>query len=143
LARAARENRSAIPTLSKPPRVAIFLSDELIFDEALEDAQDAGISAIWLGPITQGAYYPAHSQERICLDIPEWFQTVIDLAACNRNPFAEGAHTPDAPIAVGQQDAVPMNLAWGTEGLRLDNSELVLGAEDQEAADKEGVSRMA
>mmetsp|Transcript_78926 Transcript_78926/g.142365 ORF Transcript_78926/g.142365 Transcript_78926/m.142365 type:complete len:679 (+) Transcript_78926:89-2125(+) len=117
----------------RPPRLVVVLSEDLCFDQAMEDAQDAGISALWIGRNSHAVFYVANSHEKVAIRTNLWDVIVKDLSIANNNPFDEGVSTPDAPMALtewqGQQ--VPKDTKWGLpQKLGLDPSQTFLSPED-------------
>ena len=48
------------------------MSADLCFDAAMEDAQAAGMSAVWMGKQGNGAFYPANTTHRLPFATVPW-----------------------------------------------------------------------
>ena len=53
-------------------RLVIVMSADLCFDAAMEDAQAAGISGVWMGKQGNGAFYPANTTHRLPFSTVPW-----------------------------------------------------------------------
>lgn len=113
--------------MEKAPRVLIILTDEFIFDEAVVEAQAAGITTICLNSEQRGTFYPANSKVTVQFDWFTWRAFSDEICRCNCDPHIPGAPRPDAPLALGRPSPVPTNLTWGApDTLNLDASETYL-----------------
>jgi len=124
LAKAKKENRWNSPKRDRPPRLVVVLSEDLCFDYAMNEAQDAGISAIWLGLTGNGAYYPANTRHRMPFSTVPWNRVAEYLPLAVRDPFQEGVYTPDnfLPVTLSHRNSVPADPEWGRpKELDLDN----------------------
>lgn len=144
MARAKLLNRWSSPVVDRPPRLVIILAEDLCFDAALEDAQDAGITAMWLGPNGKGKVYPANSRLSIPIDILQFNQAVMkELAFSNCNPYTPDVYTVDhpAPAHLRGTKVSPVVKEWGRpDDLQLDDSRLFMSAgnmQDDELAKKD------
>eukprot|EP00930_Biecheleria_cincta_P072433 TRINITY_DN59837_c0_g1_i1.p1 TRINITY_DN59837_c0_g1~~TRINITY_DN59837_c0_g1_i1.p1 ORF type:complete len:694 (-),score=87.55 TRINITY_DN59837_c0_g1_i1:116-2197(-) len=144
MARAKLLKRWSSSVVDRPPRVVIVLTEDLCFDAAMEDAQDAGITAMWLGADGKGAFYPANSRHRIPIDILEFDQAVLkELAFSNCNPYTPGVYTADhpAPAHLRGTEVSPVDKEWGRpDELQLDGSRSFMSAgnvQDDELAKKD------
>lgn len=114
LAKAAALGVEKLSDGTKLPRLVVVVSKDLYFDQAMKDAQHAGVSALWFGTKERGTYYPANSDQQVRLDLAELDGAFQDLAECNVNPFLPGAHTPDHPQPwFTKKFKVPTNMIWG------------------------------
>jgi len=125
LAREANLAREEGRSTANIPRMVCVLAEDLIFDEQLRMVQQAGISGLWIGPEGNGIFYPRGSAAKIEINIPLWCYLREDIAMAMRNPFLPGASTPDCPIPVYADEAVPADPHWGEpDQLQLADLEL-------------------
>lgn len=140
MARAKSEDRWASPNSQRPPRLVIVMTTDMCFDIAIEDAQRAGISAVWMGWRGNGAFYPANTTHRMPFVTVPWRRWSQDIAIANRNPFLEGARNPDNPLPseLAHTSPVPMDQKWGkVDELNLDNFERFLKPQEQPTSEEE------
>eukprot|EP00931_Biecheleriopsis_adriatica_P104091 TRINITY_DN78830_c0_g1_i1.p1 TRINITY_DN78830_c0_g1~~TRINITY_DN78830_c0_g1_i1.p1 ORF type:complete len:730 (+),score=118.11 TRINITY_DN78830_c0_g1_i1:44-2191(+) len=112
--------------MERPPRLVVVLAEDLCYDQAMNDAQDAGISALWLGRGGNGTFYPANMPElEIPINILKWSQARAELTVATNNPYLPGVSNPDAPLAEHLAEYIPKDFNWGKpDELLLDNSDL-------------------
>lgn len=119
------------------PRLICVVARELYLDEAMRAAQQAGISALWVGPEERGVYYPANSDAKVRIDLAPWQTAMQELAMSVCNPFTPGCSTPDAPAPVASVRTVPVDVRWGRAGeLDLDSAKLQLPRTGVRALDR-------
>eukprot|EP00434_Breviolum_minutum_P024345 symbB.v1.2.021500.t1/scaffold1806.1/size131321/15 len=140
MARAKAQDLWSSPKIDRPPRLVVVMSEDLCFDMAIEDAQRAGISAVWMGSRGNGAFYPANTTHRMPFVTVPWKRWSQEIGMANRNPFLEGVHAADNPLPseLAHTQKVPMDLKWGkSDELDLDNFEHFIKPQEQPESKEE------
>lgn len=114
---------AALSGVAGLPRLVCIISDSVIFDDALERAQRAGIDVVFIGPQGGGLYYPAKSNFKTAIKTVKWDTAMGDLGECPRSPFIPGAGAPDQPHPVHYKNPIPVDTSWGKPSeLRLEKT---------------------